>query len=77
MARLIRRSALREVVAAPGKTWGGRAVRIFATVSWTLVVTRAGTIGNGGEILILGNNIGNFFIFLGLISAILATLAKA
>jgi hypothetical protein len=60
-----------------GKTWGGRAVQIFATVSWTLVVTRAGTIGNGGEILILGNNIGNFFIFLGLISAILATLAKA
>lgn len=60
-----------------GKTWGGRAVRIFATFGWTLVVTRAGTIGNGDEILILGNNIGNFFIFLGLISAILATLAKA
>jgi hypothetical protein len=52
-------------------------VRIFATFGWTLVVTRAGTIGNGDEILILGNNIGNFFIFLGLISAILATLAKA
>jgi hypothetical protein len=60
-----------------GKTWGGRTVLIFATFGWTLVVTRAGTIGNGDEILILGNNIGNFFIFLGLISAILATLAKA
>jgi len=59
-----------------GKIWGGRAVRIFGALSWMAVVIRAGTVGNGDEILILGNNIGNYFIFLGAVSAILATIAR-
>lgn len=59
-----------------GKTFGGRAVRIIGALSWIAVVIRAGTIGNGDEILILGDNIGTYFIFLGSIATILATLSK-
>lgn len=59
-----------------GKIWRGRAVRILAALAWLAVVTRAGSVGNGDEILILGNEIGNFFIFLGLVSAILASVVK-
>jgi uncharacterized membrane protein YeaQ/YmgE (transglycosylase-associated protein family) len=46
--------------------------QIYAAAAWLAVVVRAGTTGNGDEILVYGNTYGNLFLLGGFISIVLA-----
>jgi uncharacterized membrane protein YeaQ/YmgE (transglycosylase-associated protein family) len=46
--------------------------QIYAAAAWLAVVVRAGTPGNGDEILVYGNTYGNLFLLGGFISIVLA-----
>ena len=51
-----------------------RTVKVVASASWTFVVWRASTIGNGDELLITSGTTGSYFVFCGFISALMASL---
>jgi Family of unknown function (DUF6113) len=53
-ARLVRNMYLSKVASA------------FFALGWLLIIVRASTLGNGGEILIEANGFGNVFVFGGL-----------
>lgn len=46
--------------------------QIYASAAWLAVVVRAGTPGNGDEILVYGNTYGNLFLLGGFISIVIA-----
>ena len=46
--------------------------QIYAAASWLAVVIRAGTPGNGDEILVYGNTYGNLFLLGGFIAIVIA-----
>jgi hypothetical protein len=46
--------------------------QIYASAAWLAVVARAGTPGNGDEILVYGNTYGNLFLLGGFIALVLA-----
>ena len=53
--------------------------QIYAEASWLAVVIRAGTTGNGDEILVYGNTYGNLFLlggFIAIITALITTRSK-
>ena len=53
--------------------------QIYAAASWLAVVIRAGTPGNGDEILVYGNTYGNLFLlggFIAIITALITTRSK-
>ena len=54
--------------------WNSRSVTLVGALGWVLLVMRAGTFSAGREILIVGSNIGNLFIVLGL-AALIAGMA--
>ena len=46
--------------------------QIYAAATWLAVVIRAGTPGNGDEILVYGNTYGNLFLLGGFIAIVIA-----
>jgi uncharacterized membrane protein YeaQ/YmgE (transglycosylase-associated protein family) len=53
--------------------------QIYAAAAWLAVVVRAGTPGNGDEILVYGNTYGNLFLiggFSALVAALITTRSK-
>ena len=53
--------------------------QIYAAAAWLAVVIRAGTPGNGDEILVYGNTYGNLFllgVFIAIITALITTRSK-
>jgi hypothetical protein len=60
-----------------GRLWGGRNLRIIASLAWTAVVLRAGFPGASDEYLIAGSSIGVLLINGGFLILILAVLLPA
>ena len=50
--------------------------QIYAAASWLAVVIRAGTPGNGDEILVYGNTYGNLFLLGGFIAIVTALITR-
>jgi hypothetical protein len=60
-----------------GRLWGGRNLRVVASLAWTAVVLRAGFPGASDEYLIGGSSIGVSLINGGFLILILAVLLPA
>lgn len=60
-----------------GRMWGGRTLRIVASVAWIAIVLRAGFPGANNEYLIEGTAIGTSLINLGFLVLVLAVLIPA
>ena len=60
-----------------GRIWGGRTLRIVASLAWTVIVLRAGFPGASGEHLIEGTAVGISLINLGFLVLVLAVLIPA
>lgn len=60
-----------------GRMWGGRMLRIVASVAWIAIVLRAGFPGVSQEYLIEGTAIGVSLINLGFLVVVLAVLIPA
>ena len=50
--------------------------QIYASAAWLAVVVRAGTPGNGDEILVYGNTYGNLFLLCGFIAIVTALVTR-
>lgn len=59
-----------------GSYFGGRRYRIFCLAAWIVVIGRAGTFGEGQELLIQGDNVGTALLFLGFITGFAAIFRK-
>lgn len=55
-----------------GRAWGLRRYKFSAALIWAAVILRAGTLGVGNELLILGNTAGNALVVGGLITLFIA-----
>jgi hypothetical protein len=60
-----------------GRMWGGKTLRIVASIAWTVVVLRAGFPGINDEFLIEGTAVGISLINVGFMALILAILLPA
>jgi hypothetical protein len=60
-----------------GRMWGGKTLRIVASIAWTVVVLRAGFAGINDEYLIEGTAVGISLINLGFMALVLAILLPA
>ncbi|MBU6313481.1 MAG: hypothetical protein KJS70_00440 [Actinomycetales bacterium] len=60
-----------------GRMWGGRGLRIVASVTWTIVVLRAGFPGVNEEYLIEGSSVGISLINMGFLALVIAVLLPA
>ena len=60
-----------------GRMWGGKTLRIVASIAWTVVVLRAGFPGINDEYLIEGTAVGISLINVGFMALILAILLPA
>ena len=60
-----------------GRIWGGRVLRIMASLAWIAVVLRAGFPGVSDEYLIEGSAIGASLINFGFLVLVLAVLIPA
>ncbi len=57
-----------------GRMWGGKTLRIVASIAWTVVVLRAGFPGINDEYLIEGTAVGISLINVGFMALVLAIL---
>ena len=55
-----------------GRAWGLRRYKFFAALTWSAVILRAGTLGVGNELLVLGNTTGNALVIGGLLTLFVA-----
>ncbi|CAB4695661.1 unannotated protein [freshwater metagenome] len=60
-----------------GRMWGGKTLRVVASIAWTVVVLRAGFPGINDEYLIEGTSIGISLINVGFMALVLAILLPA
>jgi hypothetical protein len=60
-----------------GRMWGGKTLRIVASIAWTVVVLRAGFPGINDEYLIEGTAVGISLINVGFMALVLAILLPA
>lgn len=60
-----------------GRMWGGKTLRIVASMAWTVVVLRAGFPGINDEYLIEGTAVGISLINVGFMALVLAILLPA
>lgn len=60
-----------------GRAWGLRRYKFLAALAWCVVFLRAGTLGIGGELLILGNSMGNALMVGGLLTLVVALSLRA
>ena len=62
---------------AVGRRFGKRRYKFFATLAWIFIFSRGASFGNGKEIFIQGDSLGNYFLALSFIAIIAALLAPA
>lgn len=60
-----------------GRMWGGKTLRIVASIAWTVVVLRAGFPGVNDEYLIEGSAIGISLMNCGFLALVVAILLPA
>jgi hypothetical protein len=60
-----------------GRKLGKRRYKFFACISWIFVFAKAASYGNGGELLVQGDNLGSALMFLGVAAIITATALPA
>ncbi|HEX7405978.1 MAG TPA: hypothetical protein VF307_08670 [Candidatus Nanopelagicaceae bacterium] len=60
-----------------GRAWGLRRYKFLAAVAWCAVFLRAGSLGIGGELLVQGNSMGNALMIGGLVTLVLAIVARS
>ncbi len=59
-----------------GRESGKKRFKALAAAIWLLIVFRAGTFGEGQEILIIGDSAGTALMLLGILTVIAATLRR-
>lgn len=59
-----------------GRYSGKRRYRFYALIAWFLVIARAGSFGQGSELLIQGDNVGSALVTLGFFAGLAALFRK-
>jgi hypothetical protein len=62
---------------AVGRRFGKRRYKFLATLAWMFIFSRGASFGNGKEIFIQGDSLGNYFLALSFIVIIAALLMPA
>jgi hypothetical protein len=62
---------------AIGRRYGKRRYKVIATLAWMYFFSRGASFGNGNEILIQGDSLGNYFLAFSFIAIIAALLLPA
>jgi hypothetical protein len=62
---------------AVGRRYGKRRYKFLAVLAWIFVFSRGASFGNGKEIFIQGDSLGNYFLALSFIAIIAALLLPA
>jgi hypothetical protein len=62
---------------AVGRRFGKRRYKLLTTLAWMFVFSRGASFGNGKEIFIQGDSLGNYFLALSVIAIIAALLMPA
>jgi hypothetical protein len=62
---------------AVGRRYGKRRYKLLATIAWMFIFSRGASFGNGKEIFIQGDSLGNYFLALSFIAIIAALLLPA
>jgi hypothetical protein len=62
---------------AVGRRFGKRRYKFLATLAWMFIFSRGASFGNGKEIFIQGDSLGNYFLALSFIAIIAALLMPA
>jgi hypothetical protein len=62
---------------AVGRSYGKRRYKALATLAWIFIFTRGASFGNGNEIFIQGDSLGNYFLAFSFIAIIAALLLPA
>ena len=62
---------------AVGRRYGKRRYKFLATLAWIFIFSRGASFGNGKEIFIQGDSLGNYFLALSFIAIITALLLPA
>jgi hypothetical protein len=60
-----------------GRCYGSRKYKFVASASWTATFYQAATFGSGKEILVLGDNLGNGFLYSSFIVIFIAVILPA
>ena len=60
-----------------GRRYGSRKYKFIASASWFAIFYQAATFGSGKEILVLGDNLGNGFLYSSFIIIIVAVILPA
>jgi hypothetical protein len=59
-----------------GRKYGQRKLKVIASLTWLVIVTRAGTFGAGQELLVQGDGVGTALLLLGAATLFIATAAR-
>ncbi len=62
---------------AVGRSFGKRRYKFLATLAWMFIFSRGASFGNGKEIFIQGDSLGNYFLALSFVAIIAALLMPA
>jgi hypothetical protein len=62
---------------AVGRRFGKRRYKLFSALGWIFIFSRGASFGNGKEILIQGNSLGNYFLAISFVAIIAALLTPA
>ena len=59
-----------------GRRYGKRRYKFFALLGWLIIISRAGSFGEGNELLIQGDNPGSALLMFGFLIGIVAILPR-
>lgn len=62
---------------ALGRRFGKRRFKVIATIAWMFIFSRGASFGNGNEIFIQGDSLGNYFLAFSFIAILVALLLPA
>ena len=62
---------------AIGRRYGKRRYKVIATLAWMYIFSSGASFGNGNEILIQGDSLGNYFLAFSFIAILIALLLPA
>ena len=59
-----------------GRRYGKRRYKFFALLGWLIIISRAGSFGEGNELLIQGDNPGSALLMVGFLIGLVAILPR-
>ena len=59
-----------------GRRYGKRCYKFFALLGWLIIISRAGSFGEGNELLIQGDNPGSALLMVGFLIGLVAILPR-